>query len=198
MAKSGCFQEADQRVEGPRTYVIVKSLWALFVFLYYAYFPLGEKKANFMQSARLSEVKKKVVAFYQEISKIKVKEYTSRRGCGETPVLAHCWPAGPAAVGPLVTTRAPPATAAAGASPGSLPPFCSFLCFGQFNVTISQKPGRTALLLTSPSNFCTQLKQLGLGVRPPLLQRDCLPQSVSLIKNPPTPHATPATCVKLV
>lgn len=130
MAKSGCFQEADQRVEGPRTYVIVKSLWALFVFLYYAYFPLGEKKANFMQSARLSEIKKKVVAFYQEISKIKVKEYTSRRGCGETPVLAHCWPAGPAAVGPLVTTRAPPATAAAGASPVSLPPFCSFLCFG--------------------------------------------------------------------
>lgn len=82
-----------------------------------------------MESARLSEIKKKVVAFYYEISKIKVKEYTSRRGCGETPVLAHCWPAGPAAVGPLVTTRAPPAAAAAGASPVSLPPFCSFLCF---------------------------------------------------------------------
>lgn len=44
MAKSGCFWEVDQKGEVSKAHVFVKSLLALFGFLYYAHFPLRKKK----------------------------------------------------------------------------------------------------------------------------------------------------------
>jgi len=88
---------------------------------------VGEKKLILWNLLDCLKLKKKVVPFYYENSKIKVKEYARRRGCGETYVLAHCGLAGPAAAGLLMSTRAPSAGVAAGPSPMSPPVFLLLL-----------------------------------------------------------------------